>query len=162
MTLQDYKRLVESFLKSLKTPEQRIKNLMKECVSDIQGAYKKNWDVKSIEIPMSMNLLWNPQPKKCVRKRNKRGKYGVFNDDGLEGCNPRSQRKMVKQYLRDNFLGKKCKIVTKPDGTIYNVYDIQDNAKAKKKSQAYPRRGPVLEVNPLKCGVRVSLTSILM
>lgn len=57
MTLQDYKRLVESFLKSLKTPEQRIKNLMKECVSDIQGAYKKNWDVKSIEIPMSMNLL---------------------------------------------------------------------------------------------------------
>lgn len=57
MTLQDYKRLVKSFLKSLKTPEQRIKNLMKECESDIQEAYKKNWDVKSITIPMSMNLL---------------------------------------------------------------------------------------------------------
>lgn len=57
MTLQDYKRLVENFLKSLKTPEQRIKNLMKECESDIQEAYKKNWDVKSIAIPMSMNLL---------------------------------------------------------------------------------------------------------
>ena len=64
--------------------------------------------------------------------------------------------------MRDNFLGKKCKIVTKPDGTIYNVYDIQDNAKAKKKVRLIPRRGPVLEVNPLKCGVRVSLTSILM
>ena len=42
----------------------------------------------------------------------------------------------------DNFLGKEYKIVTKPDGTIYNVYDIQDNAKAKKKSQAYPPSGP--------------------
>lgn len=57
MILQDYKRLVKSFLKSLKTPEQRIKNLMKECESDIQEAYKKNWDVKLIAIPMSMNLL---------------------------------------------------------------------------------------------------------
>ena len=57
MTLQDYKRLVKSFLKCLKTPEQRIKNLMKECESDIQEAYKKNWDVKLIAIPMSMNFL---------------------------------------------------------------------------------------------------------
>lgn len=57
MTLQDYKRQVESFLNGLKTPEQRIKNLMKECESDIQEAYKKKWDVKSIAIPMSMNLL---------------------------------------------------------------------------------------------------------
>lgn len=32
--------------------------------------------------------------------------------------------------------------ITKPDGTIYNVYDIQDNAKTKKKSQAYPPSGP--------------------
>lgn len=64
--------------------------------------------------------------------------------------------------MRDNFLGKEYKIVTKPDGTIYNVYDIQDNAKAKKKVRLIPRRGPVLEVNPLKCGVRVSLTSILI
>ena len=56
----DFARLQEtskSFLKSLKTPEQRIKNLMKECESDIQEAYKKNWDVKLIAIPMSMNLL---------------------------------------------------------------------------------------------------------
>ena len=69
MTLQDYKRQVESFLNGLKTPEQRIKNLMKECESDIQEAYKKKRDVKSIAIPMSMNLLWNPNPKKCSQKK---------------------------------------------------------------------------------------------
>lgn len=37
---------------------------------------------------------------------------------------------------------KNGELVTKPDGTIYNVYGIQDNAKYKEKSQAYPPSGP--------------------
>lgn len=70
MALQDYKRQVESFLKSLKTPEQRIKNLMKECVSDIQGAYKKKL---GREIDSNPNVhepsLKSPTQKMCPQKK---------------------------------------------------------------------------------------------
>ncbi len=196
-----------------KTPSYSLDQKQNEATSQEKTLKTATTDeeIKNVSAALSKQNT----PENVSTKEINGEKYVVFNGDGLEGYDPRSQRKVVRQYMRDNFLGKEYnvdgkilkitpkgikkmsiytndgqtkiytildkvienakyygealnyhdnlsdskvyyftskvylngnlkeyKIVTKPDGTIYNVYDVQDNVKYKEKSQAYPLSGP--------------------
>lgn len=78
-----------------------------------------------------------------VRERYTRGIQEKF---GREiDSNPNVHESSLKSQSKNVFskeINKEYKIVTKPDGTIYKVYDIQDNAQAKKKSGLSPVGAP--------------------
>jgi len=52
MSLEDYKKKVENYLKSSKVESKLIKSWMKAYEKDIQEAYKNSWKVEEIAIPM--------------------------------------------------------------------------------------------------------------
>ena len=54
MTLEEYKKKVEDYLRNSGEMEETINYSMKIYEDDIVYAYKNNWEVESIALPMAL------------------------------------------------------------------------------------------------------------
>ena len=90
------------------------------------------------------------------------GDGGNDGDSGNGGPYNGKPKSFSGAYQNHSTPDERAKAYRKAEETYQSNQQLLKDAAPNKKVRLIPLRGPVLEVNPLKCGVRVSLASILV